>query len=88
MGCSWQREHKDAGTELPRSGEELSNFVSVLLETSDEGDSVESLPRFVQQALVRRSVVVALSPSGSSDPGLFVAEVPCPKEEALRIVWA
>ena len=48
------------GLDLPRSGEELSNFVSVLLKTSDEGDTRESLARFVHQALVRRDVVVRL----------------------------
>ena len=34
------------GPDLPRSGEELSNFVSILLKTSDEGDTKESLSKF------------------------------------------
>ena len=49
-----------AGPDLPRSGEELSNFVSILLNTSDEGDTKESLSKFIHQALVRRDVVVGL----------------------------
>ena len=46
--------------DLPRSGEELSNFVSVLLKSSDGGDTKEALSRFVHQALVRRDVVIKL----------------------------
>jgi hypothetical protein len=46
--------------ELPRLGGDLSNFVSVLLKTSDGGDTTESLSRFVHQAIVRRSVVIEL----------------------------
>ena len=38
----------------------MSNFVSVLLKTSDDGDTAEALSRFVHQALVRRSVVIEL----------------------------
>ena len=49
-----------AAVDLPRTGEELSNFVSVLLKTSDEGDTKESLARFVHQAIVRRDVVIRL----------------------------
>ena len=49
-----------SGPDLPRSGEELSNFVSVLLKTSDEGDTAESLAKFIHQAVVRRDVVVDL----------------------------
>ena len=45
---------------MPRSGEELSDFVSILLKTSDEGDTKESLTKFIHQALVRRDVVVDL----------------------------
>ena len=48
------------GPDVPRSGKELSNFVSVLLKTSDDGDDKECLARFVHQALVRRDVVVRL----------------------------
>ena len=59
-----QETEKEAGeiaaVDLPRSGEELSNFVSVLLKTSDEGDTKESLARFVHQAIVRRDVVIRL----------------------------
>ena len=48
--------------DLPRSPEELSDFVSVLLKTSDDGDEdkQESLLRFVHQAIVRRRVVIRL----------------------------
>ena len=55
-------EHGRAGSDmqLPRSGEELSNFVSVLLKTSDEGDTQDSLAKFVHQAIVRREVVIRL----------------------------
>ena len=45
---------------LPRSGHEQSTFVSVLLKTSDEGDSAADLSKFVHQAIVRRHVVVQL----------------------------
>ena len=38
----------------------MSSFVSVLLKTSDEGDTKESLAKFIHQALVRRDVVIAL----------------------------
>ena len=59
-----QASEKQTGAEhcpdFPRSGEELSNFVPVLLKTSDEGDSEnkEALARFVHQAVVRRDAVV------------------------------
>jgi len=46
--------------ELPRSGEELSNFVSILLKTGDDEDTKESLSKFIHQAIVRRHVVVEL----------------------------
>ena len=45
---------------LPRSGQELSQFVSVLLKTSEEEVDATALSRFVHQALVRRDVVVEL----------------------------
>ena len=48
------------GPELPRSGDELSDFVSVLLKTSDDGDTEASLAHFVHQAVVRRDVVIRL----------------------------
>ena len=44
---------------LPWIGEELSNFVSVLLKTSDDEDP-KALAKFVHQARVRRAVVVKL----------------------------
>ena len=44
---------------LPWVGEELSNFVSVLLKTSDDEDP-KALAKFVHQARVRRAVVVKL----------------------------
>ncbi len=46
--------------ELPRSGEEISNFVSVLLKTADAEDDKEALGKFVHQAIVRRHVVIDL----------------------------
>ena len=46
--------------ELPHTGEALSSFVSALLKTSDEGDTEESLAKFIHQALVRRDVVISL----------------------------
>ena len=45
---------------LPRTGEDLANVVSVLLETSDAKDSDKDLARLVHQAIVRRDVVVQL----------------------------
>ena len=53
---------QNAASDLPRSPEELSDFVSVLLKTSDEGDGEkqEALLRFVHQAIVRRRVVIRL----------------------------
>ena len=59
----WQdllRQLQDDAPELPHTGEALSSFVSVLLKTSDEGDSKESLAKFIHQALVRRDVVISL----------------------------
>ena len=46
--------------DLPHTGVALSSFVSVLLKTSDEDDTKESLAKFIHQALVRRDVVVTL----------------------------
>ena len=45
---------------LPHTGDDLSNFVSILLKTSDEGDTKEAPAKFIHQALVRRDVVVEL----------------------------
>ena len=46
--------------DLPHTGAALSSFVNVLLKTSEEGDTKESLSKFVHQALVRRDVVISL----------------------------
>jgi hypothetical protein len=46
--------------DLPHTGDILSNFISILLKTSDEGDTKEALVKFIHQALVRRDVVVEL----------------------------
>ena len=46
--------------DLPHTGVALSSFVNVLLKTSDEGDTKESLAKFIHQALVRRDVVISL----------------------------
>ena len=46
--------------DLPHTGEALSSFVSVLLKTSDEEETKESMGRFIHQALVRRHVVIDL----------------------------
>ena len=51
---------KGGEADLPHTGRALSSFVSVLLKTSDEGDTKESLSKFIHQALVRRDVVVRL----------------------------
>ena len=45
---------------LPRTGEDLANVVSVLLQTADSKDSDKDLARLVHQATVRRHVVVQL----------------------------
>lgn len=55
-----QLEDSPAHIALPRSPRELSEFVSVLLKTSDDGDDPQQLRRFVHQALVRRQVVIDL----------------------------
>ena len=46
--------------DLPHTEDTLSNFVSILLKTSDEGDTKEALVKFIHQALVRRDVVIEL----------------------------
>ena len=46
--------------DLPHTGETLSDFVSVLLKTSDEGDEKDALAHFIHQAMVRRDVVLEL----------------------------
>ena len=59
----WQdllQQLQERGPDLPHTGESLSSFVSVLLKTSDEGDTKESLAKLIHQALVRRDVVIAL----------------------------
>ena len=59
----WQdllQQLQGTGADLPHTGEALSTFVSVLLKTSDEGDTKESLAKFIHQALVRRDVVISL----------------------------
>ena len=44
---------------LPRTGEELAHVVSILLKTSNaQDDAVQHMARFINQAIVRRSVVV------------------------------
>ena len=44
---------------LPRTGEELAHVVSILLKTSNAKDDADKhMPRFIHQAMVRRSVVV------------------------------
>ena len=45
--------------DLPWVGKELSDFVSVVLKTSEE-DNPKTMAKFVHQALVRREVVVTL----------------------------
>ena len=52
-------ESQAAAPNLPWTGEELSNFVSVLLKTSEEDDP-KAIARFIHQARVRRDVVVKL----------------------------
>jgi len=46
--------------DLPHTGSELSNFVSILLKTSDGDDTTENLASFIHQATVRRDVVIDL----------------------------
>ena len=58
----WQyllQQLQEDAPDLPHTGEALSSVVSVLLKTSEEGDSKESLARFTHQALVRRDVVIS-----------------------------
>ena len=43
---------------LPRTGQELSHVVSVLLKTSAQDESDVNMARLIHQAMVRRSVVV------------------------------
>ena len=50
----------DSSVDLPRAGPELSHFVSVLLNTSDETDSKNSMAKFLHQTLVRRHAVIDL----------------------------
>ena len=45
---------------LPRTGEDLTHVVSVLLKTADADDSEKGLARLIHQAMVRRDVVVKL----------------------------
>ena len=52
-------ESDGAAPDLPWTGEELSNFVSILLKTSEE-DNPKSMASFIHQARVRRDVVVKL----------------------------
>ena len=54
-----QRDGLENDVALPRSPEEVCNFVFVLLKTNDE-DSKDSMAKFVHQAIVRRTVVVEL----------------------------
>jgi len=74
---------------LPWTGPELANFVSVLLKTSAEGDTAESLGRFIHQAIVRRDVVVELIVNAHSRKhpayrGLDLAAVRC-KAQSLPL---
>ena len=57
-----KEENKKRALILPNAGEELSNFVSVILKTQNNDDEVDgqSLARFIHQAIVRRDVVVRL----------------------------
>ena len=50
---------------MPWAGEELSEFVSVIIKTSEEG-SPKAMAKFVHQALVRREIVVQLIQSAKS----------------------
>ena len=45
---------------LPRTGQELTHVVSTVFKTSAQDDSDVNMARFIQQAMVRRSVVVKL----------------------------
>ena len=54
-----QQLHGDT-PDLLHTGVALSSFVNVLLKTSDEDDTKESLSKFIHQALVRRDVVISL----------------------------
>ena len=50
---------ENVAPDLPWVGEELSDFVSVLLKTSEQ-DNPEDLAKFIHQAVVRRHVVLEL----------------------------
>ena len=45
---------------LPRTGQEITHVVSMLLETSKQDDADVDMAHFIHQAMVRRSVVVKL----------------------------
>ena len=84
-------EHNNVvGPDLPRSPEELSNFVSVLLKTSDDEDSIESLARFVHQALDRRDVVTELitEMKASGHPAYQHVDLEKMREKAVRTLPA
>ena len=49
-----------ASPDLPWTGAQLSDFVSILLKTSEDQESAKSMKQFVHQARVRRRVVVKL----------------------------
>ena len=57
---SQQADNAKEGPDLPRVGDELSDFVSILLKTSEEKEGAKDMRRFIHQAFVRRSVVVEL----------------------------
>ena len=59
---SEKQENKKRARSLLNTGEELSNFVSVILKTQDNVNEVDgqSLAGFIHQAIVRRDVVVRL----------------------------
>ena len=48
-----------AGVDLPRTGDDLRDLVSIILKTCEE-DSPKSMSAFIHQAVVRRHVVVML----------------------------
>ena len=50
---------KEASPSLPWVGAELSNYVSILLKTSEEDDP-KDLRKYIHQARVRRTIVVQL----------------------------
>ena len=56
----WLAQLSEEPPTLPRNGQDLSEFVSVLLKASEDDTDASQVSRLVHQALVRRDVVVGV----------------------------